>query len=171
MAMSPQLLGGLAALAALAIDQGNKLWLIDVYHIAEKTPVRLLPVFDVIFARNPGISYSLFSATTEAGRWTLFGLTVVATLTLATWLAVARVRTTAVGLGLIVGGALGNAIDRLAYGYVADFYYFHVGSFSWYVFNLADVAIVVGVAVVAAESLFSRPTAPSAVPDIAAKKP
>ena len=66
----------------------------------------------------------------------------------------------AIGLGLVLGGALGNAIDRFAYGWVADFYYFHVGGFHWYVFNLADVAIVFGVVLLLLDSfLLSRPVA------------
>ena len=132
--------------------------------------MRLTPFFDVIFARNPGISYSLFSATTPVGRWTLFAVTILATLALASWLWVARSRPTALGLGLIVGGALGNAIDRLAYGYVADFYHFHVGGFSWYIFNVADVAIVAGVVLIAAEALLARP-APQVRPTGAASPP
>jgi signal peptidase II len=159
MALSARRLGIGAAVVALLLDQGNKLWLLDVYDIAANQPVRLAPFFDVIFARNPGISYSLFSATTPLGRWTLFAFTIVATAALAAWLWSARTRPTALGLGLIVGGALGNAIDRLAYGYVADFYHFHVGSFSWYIFNVADVAIVGGVVLIAIESLFGRPIA------------
>ena len=69
---------------------------------------------------------------------------------------------TGFGLGLIIGGALGNAADRLAYGYVADFYHFHVGSFSWYVFNLADVAICIGVGLLVLEGLTEKPRANAA---------
>ncbi|MEI9915887.1 MAG: signal peptidase II [Methylovirgula sp.] len=69
----------------------------------------------------------------------------MATACLILWLWRTRLMLTGFGLGLIIGGAVGNAADRLAYGYVADFYHFHVGSFSWYVFNLADVAICIGV--------------------------
>ena len=159
--MRPRRLGIAAALCALGFDQANKLWLLDVYDIAAHQPVHLLPIFDVVFARNPGISYSLFSATTAAGRWTLFAVTAVATAALATWLWVARTRPTALGLGLIVGGALGNAVDRLAYGFVADFYFIHAGSFSWYIFNVADVAIVAGVILIALEALLARPGVPS----------
>jgi signal peptidase II len=153
---SPRGLGALVAVLTLAVDQGNKLWLMFVYDIAERQPVHLAPFFDVVFARNPGISYSLLSAHSEAGRWGLVGLTLVATACLAVWLYRSRMRITAFSLGLIIGGALGNAYDRFAYGFVADFYHFHVGGFSWYVFNLADVAIVAGVGLLLFESVFVK---------------
>lgn len=153
LATRPRTLGFLAALAALVLDQANKLWLIFGYDIAVRQPVHLTPFFDVVLAKNPGISYSLLSSHSAVGRWSLFGLAIVATALLAFWLWNARTSLTALGLGLIIGGALGNACDRLAYGYVADFYHFYLGRFSWYVFNLADVAICVGVALLLLEPL------------------
>lgn len=158
MALSPRLVGGIAALATLVLDQVNKLWLIFVFGIETRQPVRLAPFLDVIFAKNTGISYSLFRAETDAQRLGLLAFVAMATLCLGIWLW--RSRTTLVGLalGLVVGGALGNAIDRFAYGFVADFYHFHVGSFSWYVFNLADVAIVVGVGLLLVDSFYARPS-------------
>ena len=151
--MRPRAWGALIALAVFLLDQANKLWLIFFYDIASRQPLRLTPFLDVILAKNPGISYSLLSAHGAFGRWALFALAMVATALLAFWLWSARTRLTAFGLGLIIGGALGNACDRLIYGYVADFYHFHVGGFSWYVFNLADVAICAGVALLLFEPL------------------
>jgi len=138
-------LGLLAAGATLAADQANKLWLIFAYGIEARQPIRLAPFFDVVYAKNPGISYSLLPAQNGPERIALLALTLAATGFLCFWLWRAGTKTAGLGLGLIVGGALGNAYDRLAYGFVADFYHFHIGSFSWYVFNLADVAIVSGV--------------------------
>ena len=146
MAMRPRLLGLLAMSATLALDQANKLWLIFIFGIEARQPVRLAPFFDVIYAKNPGISYSLLPAQNGTERLGLLILTLAATAFLGFWLWRARTKTAGLGLGLVVGGALGNAYDRLSYGFVADFYHFHIGSFSWYVFNLADVAIVAGVA-------------------------
>jgi len=154
MALSPRALGGLVAALTLAVDQANKLWLIFVFGIAARQPVELTPFFDVVFAKNPGISYSLFSARTGVQRFALLAVTLVATACLAFWLWRAKSRLVALALGLIVGGALGNAYDRLAYGFVADFYHFHVRSFSWYIFNLADAAIVIGVGLLIVDSLF-----------------
>lgn len=150
-------LGLFVAGLTLAADQGNKLWLIFVYGIERRQPVALAPFFDVVFAKNPGVSYSLFSARTDLQRYALLAVTLAATAFLLVWLWRAQTALAAGALGLIVGGALGNAIDRAIYGYVADFYHFHVGSFSWYVFNLADVAIVAGVGLLILEALFGKP--------------
>ncbi len=141
------------AALTLVLDQGNKLWLIDVYDIAERQPVRLAPFLDVVFARNPGISYSLLSARTPVGRWGLVAFTFAASAALGLWLWRTSTPLVCLALGLVMGGALGNAVDRFAYGWVADFYYFHVGGFHWYVFNLADVAICAGVAILILDSL------------------
>jgi signal peptidase II len=159
--MTPRLGGFLVAALMLAVDQANKLWLLNVFEIEARQPVHLAPFFDVVAARNPGISYSLLSAHTPAGRWTLLGFTVLATLLIGVWLWRTTTRVVAAALGLIVGGALGNAIDRLSYGWVADFYYFHVGTFHWYVFNLADVAIVTGVGLLLYDAFFLAPRPPS----------
>jgi signal peptidase II len=152
---SPRVAGLFVALLTFAIDQANKLWLIFVFDIEQRQPVHLAPFLDVVFAKNPGISYSLLSAKTAAGRWGLVAVTLVATAALALWLYRSRTWTT-LALGLLIGGALGNAYDRFAYGFVADFYHFHVGAFSWYVFNLADVAIVGGVGLLLCESAFAK---------------
>ena len=155
--MSPRLTGFAVAAAMLLADQANKLFLLDVYDIEIRQPVRLGPYFDVVMAKNPGISYSLLSAHSAAGRWGLFAFVAVASGLIAWWLWRATTRLFGVALGLILGGALGNAVDRLSYGWVADFYYFHVGSFHWYVFNLADVAIVGGVTLLLVDALRSQP--------------
>ncbi|WP_395666613.1 signal peptidase II [Methylocella sp.] len=152
--MTPVRLGAGLALATLVVDQANKLWLIFGYGVEARQPVRLTPFFDVVFAKNTGISYSLFNASTATQRLLLLGFTLAATAFLVVLLFKARTRLAGAALGLIIGGALGNAVDRAAYGYVADFYHFHVGSFSWYVFNLADVAIVAGVGLLMLEALF-----------------
>ena len=161
--MMPRIAGFLIAAVTLVLDQANKLWLLDVFDIADRQPVRLAPFFDVVMARNPGISYSLLSARRGCARWALFAFTALATLLIGVWLWRTTTRLAAVGLGLILGGAVGNAVDRFSYGWVADFYYFHVGTFHWYVFNLADVAIVVGVAFLLIDSLFlpNRRTIPA----------
>ena len=154
MGLSPRALGLLIAAVTLAVDQGHKIWMLDVFDIAARQPVALTPFLELVMAWNPGISYSLLSAETPEGRYALLALSLVATALLGVWLWRAPDRLTTVGLGLIVGGALGNAYDRFAYGAVADFFHFHVGSFHWYIFNLADVAIVAGVGLLLYESFF-----------------
>lgn len=155
--MSARGFGFAVAAATLVVDQANKLFLLDVYDIEIRQPLRLGPYLDVVMARNPGISYSLLSARSAAGRWALVAFVVVASGLIAWWLWRSTTRLVALALGLILGGAIGNAIDRFSYGWVADFYYFHVGSFHWYVFNLADVAIVGGVALLLVDALRSQP--------------
>jgi signal peptidase II len=153
MGLSPRVLGFLVAAITLAVDQGHKIWMLDVLDIRARQPVALTPFLDLVMAWNPGISYSLLSAETPEGRLALLALSLGATLLLGVWLWRAPRRITTIGLGLIVGGALGNAWDRFAYGAVADFFHFHVGGFHWYIFNLADVAIVAGVCLLLYESL------------------
>jgi signal peptidase II len=149
---------GLAvAVVACALDQASKLYLLDVFHLAANGPVRLGPFFDFILTRNTGISYGLFQTQGALGESALLAVKVLAVALLWIWLAHARGRLPALALGLIIGGAVGNGIDRVAYGWVADFIFFHVSTatwqFDWYVFNLADVAIVAGVAGLLYDSL------------------
>ena len=155
--MNPRLVGALTALAALAVDQGNKLWMLRVFRIEDRPPIHVLPVLDIVMAWNRGVSYSLLRADTPAGRWTLLALSLAITGIFAVWLWRSRGRVASAGLGLIIGAALANALDRFAYGAVADFYHFHtpfsLGPLSNYVFNLADVAIVAGVGLLLYDSL------------------
>ena len=129
--LSPRAIGLIFAALSLLIDQGHKLWMLNVFHIELRQPFALTPFLDLVLAWNKGISYSLFTATSDGGRWILLAFTLVATLILAIWMWRTPLRVTGAGLGLIVGGALGNAYDRFAYGAVADFFHIHVGSFSW----------------------------------------
>ena len=151
-------LGIVAAVVACALDQASKLYLMFVYGLPQRSPIRLGPFFDFVFVRNKGISYGLFQTEGPLGQWVLLGIKIAAVVALTVWLTRTRDRLTALSLGLIIGGAIGNAIDRLAYGWVFDFVYFHVRTagfrFDWYVFNLADVAIVAGVIGLLYESLF-----------------
>jgi signal peptidase II len=137
------------AFTACALDQASKIYLLFVFDLAANGPVRLGPFIDIVLARNTGISYGLFQTQGPLGQWILLAFKAVAVLLLSVWLARAKDRLIALSLGLIIGGAAGNAIDRLAYGWVADFVFFHISTadwrFNWYVFNLADVAIVAGV--------------------------
>lgn len=156
---------GIAAIACL-LDQASKLYLLFVHDLAAH-PIRLGPFFDFVLTRNTGISYGLFQTEGALGQWILLGFKALAVLLLFIWLTRSHARLTALSLGLIIGGAIGNAIDRLAYGWVADFVYFHVSGagwrFNWYVFNLADVAIVAGVIGLLYESLAG--SAPQKRPD------
>jgi signal peptidase II len=141
--------GLLVALMAAVIDQAVKLWLLFVVDLGGRGIVSIAPFLDLVLTWNTGISYGLFRQEGPLGQWALLALKAIAVALLWIWLSRAASRLTAFSLGLIIGGAVGNAIDRFAYGAVADFVLFHVStanfSFKWYVFNLADVAIVAGV--------------------------
>lgn len=168
--MSRRALGLWVLAATFLADQASKVWLIHGFGIGERQPLELAPFFTLVMAWNPGISYSLFPASSPAGRLTLLAVTLAATGLLGLWMWRAQTRLSTLALALLVGGALGNAVDRAVYGAVADFFHFHVGSFSWYVFNLADVAIVAGVGLLLYESLFAD-RGRRAAPSDAAKSP
>lgn len=144
--------GLMIAALACALDQATKLWLIFVYELGRRGPVEVLPFLDLVLTYNTGISYGWFKQEGPLGQWLLLGIKAAAIGLLTWWLMRAHSRMLTLGLGLIIGGALGNAIDRLAYGAVADFVLLHITtahwSFNWYVFNLADTAIVAGVAAI-----------------------
>jgi len=135
-------LGAAVALIVLALDQLTKWWIIHVYDLRGR--VAVTPFFDLVMLWNPGISYGLFAQDTDFGRNILIAIAAGAALLLSVWMARTNSRLQAVSLALIVGGAVGNAIDRAIYGAVADFVSLHAYGFYWYVFNVADAAIVAG---------------------------
>lgn len=147
------------AIISALLDQASKLYLLFVFDLPARGRVALAPFLDFVFTKNTGISYGLFQGESALWQWALLGIKVAAVVLLLVWLTRSTTRLTALSLGLIIGGAIGNAIDRLAYGFVVDFVLFHVDTaswrFYWYVFNLADVAIVAGVAGLLYESVFS----------------
>jgi signal peptidase II len=155
--------GAIAGIAALAIDQASKLWLLFVFDIARHGRVRITPFFDLELAMNVGISFGWFQNDGFAAQIVLTAIKAVAVIVLAIWMARSRNWLATVALGLIIGGAIGNAIDRIAYGAVVDFALFHLQigekTFNWYVFNLADVAIVAGVAALLYDSFLGVPAA------------
>jgi signal peptidase II len=148
---------GVAA-SILVLDQIVKLAFIG-YLSGQAGPVVMGPFLDLVMVWNRGVSFGLFNsaAAGEVQRWLLVavGLAVVAALII--WLKRAGDRFLGLSLGLIVGGALGNVVDRVRFGAVADFFYFHIGAYYWPAFNVADAAIVVGVGALLYDSLFRRP--------------
>lgn len=160
-------LGLVAAVIACAVDQASKLWLLFSFDLANRGIVHLTPFLDFVLTWNTGISYGLFPQDTDVGRSVLLAAKLVAIVLLWIWLARSRSALTALSLGLIIGGAVGNGIDRLHWPGVMDFVLFHVETagfrFRWYVFNLADAAIVAGVAALLYDSL--RGGSPQKRPD------
>ncbi len=152
-------LGLTIAVMACAIDQASKFWLLYSFDLPSRPHVAPMPFVDLLLTWNTGISYGLFPQQGQLGQWGLLAFKVAAVAFLWVWLARAPSRLTAAALGLIIGGAVGNAVDRLHWPGVLDFVLFHIEtaswSFRWYVFNLADVAIVAGVFGLLYESLWS----------------
>jgi signal peptidase II len=155
--------GIIAALVVLVLDQASKLWLLHVFDLGRRGAVRLTPFFDLLLAWNVGISFGWFQDDSLVTQVILNLVKAAAVIALAIWMAWSRTMLATIALGLIIGGAVGNAIDRFAYGAVLDFALFHVEiagkTYNWYVFNLADVAIVAGVVALLYDSLLGVPAA------------
>lgn len=151
--MKARVLGALVALAVLFVDQASKLWLLYGLKMEPHERMRVAPFLDFDLLWNPGISFSLFQQNTATGRWILLGLTLAATALLCLWLWRVANKLAAIALGAIVGGALGNGYDRFTYDGVVDFLDFHAFGVHFYVFNIADSAITLGVALLLYEGL------------------
>jgi signal peptidase II len=137
--------GLIIAILALAADQLNKYWMIEIYGIGERGRVAVTSYLDLVMLWNPGISFGQLPQDSDLGRYLLIGFSIVAAIALTVYLAYAHSRLIAASVGLIIGGAIGNVIDRIVHGAVADFFSFHYAGYYWYVFNIADVAITLGV--------------------------
>ena len=160
---SPLRPGIIAAITTVLVDQASKLWLLYVLDIGHRGTVRVTSFFDLVLAWNIGISFGLFQNDSQIAQIALMAIKVLAVIALAVWMARSRTLLATIALGLIIGGAIGNAIDRFAYGAVVDFALFHVqiggNTYNWYVFNLADTAIVAGVIALLYDSFLGAPAA------------
>lgn len=130
----------LAAAVAFGADQLSKWWVIQV--MKDHTEISVTGFFNLVLGRNTGVSFGLFN---EAPAWLLVGITLAIVLMFLVWASRERRSITGIALGLIIGGALGNMLDRLRHSGVTDFLDFHIGGIHWPAFNLADTAIVLGV--------------------------
>jgi signal peptidase II len=155
--MKPRELGIVAAACALIADQGSKLFLLyraGFAHMAPGSAIPVLPFFNLVMVWNPGVSYGLFPAQSVWGICALIALAVAAIAGLSWWLWNTTSQSLAIGLGLVIGGAIGNdLIDRVVYGRVADFFHFYAFGYDWYVFNVADIAITLGAVAIIYEVL------------------
>jgi signal peptidase II len=165
--MKPPFEGAIVAAAALAADQIFKNVMLYGFDFVALCPpprrcplvgIPVTPFFDLAMVWNTGVSYGLFQAGGLTGTIILTTFSVVAVAALSWWLMTAERRLLAWGLGLVIGGAVGNVIDRILYGAVADFFHFHAFGRGWYVFNVADAAITVGVVMLLVDA-FARPEA------------
>ena len=155
--LAPLTLG--LTIVVFALDQLHKYWMLDVYGIIEKAPVRITSFFDLVMVWNTGVSYGLFS--THVQEW-LVALSLAISILLWIWACGASRAIAAAALGLVIGGALGNVIDRLVLGAVVDFLHFHAGPYYWPAFNVADSAITVGAALLVFDSFASGRRRPAA---------
>ncbi|GGE16516.1 lipoprotein signal peptidase [Polymorphobacter glacialis] len=135
---------GVAALVFL-LDQLSKYWILRVVLLPERGSVEVLPFFRLTFVGNVGVSMGLFRANSDLGRWLLVAVTAAIAGAVAVWIVREKQRPDVLALGLVLGGALGNIVDRVRFGYVVDFLHFFWGERSFWVFNVADAAITAGV--------------------------
>ncbi|HVY18400.1 MAG TPA: signal peptidase II [Rhodopila sp.] len=153
-------LGVIMALAVLVADQASKWWVLNVLDLPELRQVVLLPVLNLTMVWNRGVTFGLLNGLGSAAHWLLAVLALVIVLALGIWLRKADNPITAASIGAIAGGAVGNVIDRLRFGAVVDFIHAHIAvggtDYSWYVFNVADAAIVCGVVALIVESQFGH---------------
>ncbi len=145
--------GLLAALVVLIADQASKYWVLNVLDLPDLRTVALLPVLSLTMVWNQGVTFGLLHQDGPGGAWILTAIALAVVVGLTVWMRRAERGVVAVALGAIAGGAIGNAIDRIRYGAVVDFIHAHAFGWSWYVFNVADAAIVCGVAVLMLDGL------------------
>ncbi len=149
-------LGAAVALVVLLADQATKFCMLYVIQLPVLGQVRLLPVLNLTMVWNRGVTFGLLNGVGGASNLILAAIALVVVAVLAWWLYRAETKLVATALGAIAGGAVGNVIDRLRFGAVVDFIHAHVGDWSWYVFNVADAAIVCGVAALVIDGLLPR---------------
>lgn len=154
--MTRQRLGIIAAVLVLLADQASKAWVLYGLDLRAVGNVRVLPWLDFTMVWNHGITFGILNGDSRLGSWVLVVVAVVVVALLWTWLRRAENLVVAGALGAIAGGAVGNIVDRLRWGAVEDFIHAHAFGYSWYVFNVADAAIVCGVAVLVLDGLRRR---------------
>jgi signal peptidase II len=141
---------GIAALV-IVLDQLSKFWIVEVLGLRVGEPIPVAPFFNLTMVWNRGVSFGLFRAEADVARWGLAVFSVIVAVAFAVWVRDSRRRLPAIAFGLAIGGALGNVIDRVRFGAVADFLDFSALYFPW-VFNVADSAITIGMALVLLDS-------------------
>lgn len=147
------LLGVVAAVIVLAADQGSKNWVLHGLDLPDLGSVAIFPGLNFTMVWNRGVTFGLLTGASEWSHLLLAALAVAVVVALAVWLRRAETKLVAVALGMVAGGACGNVIDRLRFGAVVDFIHAHAWGWSWYVFNVADAAIVCGVVALVCDSV------------------
>ena len=156
----------LLALAIFAFDQLTKWLMIGPLALRERGQIELLPIFNLTWVENRGISLGLFTADSEVGRWLLVAMTAAIAIGVAWWIRREESRGDQFALALVLGGALGNIVDRVRFGYVVDFADLHFGAFRpFLVFNVADAAISIGVIILLIRAFWVSRKAKAESPD------
>ncbi len=154
-------LGFTVALGIFLLDQLAKWLMIAPLQLQQVRQIVLLPIFNLTWTENYGISLGLLNASTATGRWLLVAMTSAIAVGVAVWIGREKERGDQLALGLVLGGALGNILDRIRYGYVVDFADLHFGDFRpFLVFNVADAAISIGVVILLLRAFFARKERP-----------
>jgi lipoprotein signal peptidase len=149
-------LGLIAAVLVLAADQASKWAMLSVLDLPQRGVITLAPELNLAMVWNRGVTFGLLTGFGAWGHLLLAGLAICVVILLGIWLRRAETPLAATALGAIAGGAIGNVIDRLRFGAVVDFIDAHLGNWHWYVFNVADAAIVCGVIALAIDSQWPR---------------
>jgi signal peptidase II len=156
--MAERRLGVLVALVIFGLDQLAKYWVtgpLGINHVGDQ--LVLLPIFNFTYTENNGISLGLLNATTEIGRWMLVGLTSAIAIGVAFWMGREKNRVDQIALGMVLGGAIGNILDRMRHGYVVDFADLHFGELRpFLIFNVGDAAISIAVVILLLRAFLSR---------------
>ena len=162
MTRTPRTLGYAIALVVLLLDQLSKYWAVHSLALPDGNDVEILPIFRLIWVENRGVSMGFLTSSTDMGRWLLTLATAAIAVGVAIWLWREKKAPDAIALGLVMGGAVGNIVDRVRLGYVQDFLNLHFGAWSpFYVFNIADAGISIGVALLVLRALVMRDATPS----------
>jgi signal peptidase II len=140
------------------LDQLSKYWIVNIVRLPERGFIDILPVFRLTFVGNIGVSMGLLQANSDLARWGLVGVTALIAGTVAVWIAREKQRPDVLALGLVLGGALGNIVDRVRFGYVVDFLHVFWRDHNFWVFNVADAAISIGVLLLLARALMAPKT-------------
>jgi signal peptidase II len=148
--------GAAMALLMLALDQGSKWWILNRLDLPDRGSIAILPVLNFTMVWNHGVTFGLLTSHGRSGPYLLGAVALCVVAALAVWLRRAPNLLTAIPIGAIAGGAIGNVIDRMHYGAVVDFIHAHAWGYSWYVFNIADASIVCGVAALMLEAVLPK---------------
>ncbi len=150
--------GMIIALVTLILDQLSKWWLIEQYQLVEKSIVKITSFFNLVVVYNHGVSFGMLREVGVDNRMLMIGLTASITAGIIVWLTRTTHKFLACALGLVIGGAIGNIIDRIRFGAVFDFLDFHVAGWHWPAFNVADSAICIGVCLILLDSFLCNST-------------